>query len=117
MSGEQPELLPLPGFYRRYELCVIAWFLLMLAVLLLNWWIFRTSDATIIFFSLCFVAISGLILIAKGYVLANLHCPVCKKTKLPQWNPSRVEGAPIQYFCSDCYVVWDTGLEYHDHSD
>lgn len=118
-TTEKPEPIAyqLPDFYNGYLLRGYACFLLGVAVLILNWWIFRTVDATFIFFLLCAIPIALLTQGVQSHALKNIRCPDCQKEKLPRWKPRSVEGAPIQVYCETCHVVWDTGLEYHDYSE
>ena len=42
--------------------------------------------------------------------LKKFVCPNCKKYISEPINKNRSEGDPINYYCSDCDIEWETGL-------
>jgi len=76
----------------------------------------RAEKLDIIFWISVILFISGIIL---GFVLdrmrlKNFHCPKCNKLILKPTIVNAEPNDPINYYCKNCDIEWETGLRVPD---
>ena len=53
------------------------------------------------------LAIALLAVVRHQRLFRRYHCPDCGRRLQP---PSRESGKPIEFYCSECDVIWDSGF-------
>jgi hypothetical protein len=97
-------------FGSKYILHNIPFVIILAILFFIAWFNWEKNDfiffASIILFTVG--AITRPIWDKKG--LKNIHCPKCNNLISEPTITMRKENDPINYFCSQCDIEWETGL-------
>ena len=104
------ELKKYKRFGLRYLLANIVLFIPLVILFVIAWSRWEKMDA-VFWISVTLFIIGVIIGLVWDIVrLRNFHCPKCGKLITDPKEKERKEGEPINYYCSECDIEWETGL-------
>ncbi len=103
-------------FGNRYIIQNIVFFIPLVLLFVVLW--MRWEKMDFVFWSCLILFCVGVIggVLWDRYRLKTFRCPECGKAILNPTIVVRAEGDPINYYCPDCDVEWETTL-FESHID